>query len=525
MRWPACLIVSLVPAAWFLGCGMPTTPPPAPTDEPEGRVVATVNQVQAVPVILPPLIDGRLEEGIWRDTPGYRAFGLVDDLATRARHGTTFRIAYDAANLYVAVECDTQAGRRVQSPPRLDDDLAIRTDESCCIRLWPDEGDPSVWYEVAVNCSGAVCDLRRHACVPFEAVGWNGPTQAEVTQGLGRWTVELRIPLRRLGVAERPWRLSVHRRNVAADEHSALHATGAAGPWPPTRVRLTWPVAATPIFAAPSPVRTQSIADMEADEITCQTGNARVLRSLDHALEGRAALRVTVDEGGGWIRLTPPTSNFTGWDTLRFGVYRAGPEAVDLGVRLTDVLGRSRTGWVRLTDRASDVALPMDLLAPGLQLRNVMRLEFVLNRRAVLWIDDVRLIQDALSPHERPEPAPNPIASAVAVSVDPALSEALTPPRAVVVVVDVPLYRTQRVRRLWRCVTDARQPIVWPAGLFEDADAAAPIRLTACVAAGGRAFFARRDVRPAGGEGVVTFLPEHFAGDAPWSTLTRTAQP
>lgn len=508
------------------GCGM-TVDPSAPTDRPAVPAVAPSSEVRAVPVILPPLIDGRLEEGIWRDTPGYRGFGLVDDLSRPPRHATTVHVAYDAANLYVALACETSATSPTKAPPRLDDALAIRNDESCCIRLWPDESDPSVWYEVAVNCGGAVCDLRRHAGVPFESVAWNAPAQAEVIHERERWTAELRIPLKRLGVADRPWRISVLRRDTSADERSALHAVAGldgTARWAPTRVRLVWPSPAMPLFGPPTPPRTQTIADMEDAHPPWQTHDARVLRSLEHALEGQASLRVASGPGGGWIRLAPPTSDFTGWDILRFGVYSDEQNPVDLGVRLTDVLGRSRIGWLGLTSGTNDIAMPLDLLAPGLQLRSVMRIEFVLRSRAVLWIDDVRLVEDTLSPHERPAASRESIKNPLTVHLDPALRKNATA-SPLIVVVDVPLYRTQRVRRVWRCVAEPTQSIVLPPSLFKNADATAPLRITACLPTEHRSVFVRRDVRPAGARSAVTFSAGDFPIDLLRSPSTRTAQP
>ncbi len=161
----------------------PPLDPPSPTS------------VRATRTAVPPILDGRDDDAVWRMAPVVDAF-----LEARPTEGapprlrTEARVAYDAHALYVFVRCfDPHPDSIVSLLSRRDDQTA-----SDHVTLLIDSyHDRRTGYEFSVNPAGVKSDYAIYndgnEDVAWDAV-WDAATQID---SLG-WTVEYRIPLSQL---------------------------------------------------------------------------------------------------------------------------------------------------------------------------------------------------------------------------------------------------------------------------------------------------------------------------------------
>src|SRR5882724_12413595 len=162
---------------------MLASPPPSPTT------------VRATPAAVPPVLDGRDDDPVWRSAPPVGRF-----LEAKPREGaepkfrTEARVAYDARNLYVLVRAfDAHPDSIVGLLSRRDDQTA--SDE--IILMLDPYHDRRTGYEFVVNPAGVKVDYAIYndgdEDVAWDAV-WDAATRID---SLG-WTAEYRIPLSQL---------------------------------------------------------------------------------------------------------------------------------------------------------------------------------------------------------------------------------------------------------------------------------------------------------------------------------------
>ena len=162
---------------------MPASSPPA------------VTSIRATPAAVPPVLDGRDDDAVWRSTPAFDQFleakpseGAPPKMRTEAR------VAYDAHNLYVFVRAfDSHPDSIVRLLSRRDDQTAS---DQIILMLDPYH-DRRTGYEFVVNPAGVKADYAIYndgdEDVAWDAV-WDASTQID---SLG-WTAEYRIPLSQL---------------------------------------------------------------------------------------------------------------------------------------------------------------------------------------------------------------------------------------------------------------------------------------------------------------------------------------
>jgi len=510
--------VALVAGACLVGCAG-GRPAPSAADHDRPRTGSGHAQVDAIALILPPVIDGRLDEGIWQHTPPYSDFAALGGRRGPARRRTEFRIAYDAGNLYIALACPTDTSIGAPKVRHWQDDQeGIDEDESCCVRLWPDPDRPDVCLEVKVNPRGVVSDALRYEGWPMRSTGWDGPTQAAARILPGRWQAELRIPLVRLGIPDRPWHVNVIRHDALAEERASLAPRPAdpkttsvsARPIDSPRALLRWPVPARPFLTGPLPIRQLRLTGTREAVKRWRATSAVVAVSDKHATEGRHALEVSFQVAGGSIRFAPAEASFSGWETLRFDVFVGGDEPIVLGVRLRDVLGRTRTGWLVARPKANDVILPLDLLGAGLRLRGIKALELLSRSPVKVWVDHIRLQEDTISCHELPHRPARPTRSSLSVEIDQAVVGGPSAETPVAVDVTVPLFLTQKVRRLERRQTGSGGRMTFGPEAFAGHDARDPVRVMGFVQKDGQGYFAFRELRLSRTAESITFGVRDF---------------
>jgi len=136
-----------------------------------------------------PKIDGSLDDAAWRTA------AKIEKLS-RPRPATTARICYDDVALYVAAICEEEPGRAPQGGPRPRDGAAWKDD---CIEIWfnPLARD-ALRYQFVISVAGAVfdCQIRGGG----HDAAYNPEWSHAVRRERGRWTLEVAIPLKALGL-------------------------------------------------------------------------------------------------------------------------------------------------------------------------------------------------------------------------------------------------------------------------------------------------------------------------------------
>jgi hypothetical protein len=146
---------------------------------------------------VPPAIDGRLDDAVWRDAPSLSAFKtFIPDFSREPSEKTAAYMAYDAENLYFAFKCYDREPDKIKAAVASRD--TIRSDDFICINLdtFNDQQALSAFY---VNPLGIQTDSRW-------ASGKEDFSADFVWESAGRidedgYTVELRVPFKSIRYA------------------------------------------------------------------------------------------------------------------------------------------------------------------------------------------------------------------------------------------------------------------------------------------------------------------------------------
>ena len=170
---------------------------PAPSaGRPQGPAAdsRTERAIVAVPAEGPVVIDGVLDEDVWR-TPGYGGFTQRDPFDGRpASEPTTVWVAFDRKSLYVAARmADSEPSRIVGRLGRRDEQ--VESD-------WFDFGvdpyrDRRSGYYFGINPFGSIQDGALSNDEQTDAT-WDGVWESAARIDDGGWTVEVRIPFDQL---------------------------------------------------------------------------------------------------------------------------------------------------------------------------------------------------------------------------------------------------------------------------------------------------------------------------------------
>lgn len=154
------------------------------------------------------VIDGRLDEPIWSETKSAGPF-LNNRDGSEMPLATTAKIAYDDANVYVAVVCEESSIEKLNADfdPQNDTPYDIFGDDTVEIFIDP-MASRKHFYQFILNprglgISGDGTDYE--ARLPFEAAGEVGDTE---------WTLEVRFPVAEIGSKPRfgdVWGIDVFR--------------------------------------------------------------------------------------------------------------------------------------------------------------------------------------------------------------------------------------------------------------------------------------------------------------------------
>ena len=170
-----------------------------------------------------PVIDGDLGDAVWAKAPectGFYAYGG----GVPSLYKTSFRMAWKGDRLYCAVECfqemkGPKAGGSVRdSNVWLDDAIEVFLNR-------PDAAEAKDYAQVIVNVKGVIFDQWR------SDPKWNGDIAVATKAQPDRWTLEMSIPLKEIGMD--PAQTRALRLNVVRDIFGQGNLTQ-INPWFPT---------------------------------------------------------------------------------------------------------------------------------------------------------------------------------------------------------------------------------------------------------------------------------------------------
>jgi len=190
-----------------------------------GEDVARSRSLVCLRTASTPTMDGQLAEDVWKNAPaasGFISMGTRDVPEVKpdwpVEDRTMVRALYDDERLYFGVECAApekpkfrvlQAGR----------DVNFLSAEAVEVFISP-RPEAGVGYQLAVNPEGGQLDAQvRNASFDL---GWNGEWKSAVCGGPGKWTAELAVPFKALGV-DAPKGGTIWAVNFLRD-HSSWHA-------------------------------------------------------------------------------------------------------------------------------------------------------------------------------------------------------------------------------------------------------------------------------------------------------------
>lgn len=138
-----------------------------------------------------PVLDGKLDDPVWQQAPlvsGLLAYG-GDRLA---KVQTSFRVLYDAENLYFGIQCDEPLMDKLIPLVFTRDDHDLFRSET--VELFVDPGHShDLYYQLAMTATGSLYDGRR------EDVSWHSRTVVKASRESDHWSLEVAIPWADLG--------------------------------------------------------------------------------------------------------------------------------------------------------------------------------------------------------------------------------------------------------------------------------------------------------------------------------------
>lgn len=192
--------------------------------------VAEDERVLAYPVHLlerAPSLDGEVEgDSAWIGIPCATGFHVLGGRRL-ASEQSSFRMAFTADALYVAVACDEPDVAGIKER-YCDGDADIYRDNVVEVFVWP-AGSGKV-LQVVVNTRGARTDCLNKADGHFHDLAPTPLSRAAAVKGADSYSVEIEIPFDRLGFSPSDgsvWRGNVCRNDVSAGPDSGVYSSWA----------------------------------------------------------------------------------------------------------------------------------------------------------------------------------------------------------------------------------------------------------------------------------------------------------
>jgi len=138
----------------------------------------------------PPVIDGKLNDPLWRAVTPITHFANGDGSAAASVEKTEIYFAHDNDNLYFAARC-FESDFSLLRAETFEHDGATYYDDNVWL-FFDTNLDQETYYQAIINCNGAVFD-RKCATDGTRDASWNGAWDVSAGREEGAWTLELKI--------------------------------------------------------------------------------------------------------------------------------------------------------------------------------------------------------------------------------------------------------------------------------------------------------------------------------------------
>ena len=198
-------------AAPQLECGLKATPYQlADSETVTADTQADLAKINMVFAENPPVIDGKLDDAVWANTPKLDNFQRNELPSVKAEVNTEAYLAYDDKNLYIAFRCFEPNMDKIKAAATTRDNNNIFTDDLVEVFLstTPEAND---YYQLGVNTLGAQFDAYNRIN------SWDPSWKCAIAQKQDSWTVEIAIPFSAFerSALDAIWRINLCRTRYA----------------------------------------------------------------------------------------------------------------------------------------------------------------------------------------------------------------------------------------------------------------------------------------------------------------------
>ena len=175
--------------------------------------------IEATKFEIAPVIDGKLDDGIWEQVTPIDKF-IIAELETTVPDKTQVYIGFDDAALYVGFRCFQDKSTMIANQTRKDGSFKFEDHVAVYLDTYHDKRRT---YGFAVNPLGTQLDEKQGD------LGWDGEWLAATIIEESVWTVEVKIPYQILDlprVEKQTWGLNLVRRHQSLDRTSTWANTG-----------------------------------------------------------------------------------------------------------------------------------------------------------------------------------------------------------------------------------------------------------------------------------------------------------
>ncbi|HRU07371.1 MAG TPA: sugar-binding protein, partial [Candidatus Brocadiia bacterium] len=209
----------------------------------------------AVRAAKPIVMDGLLDDPIWKDAPPQGGFYLFGGNGQRVSD-TTFRLACDDAWLYIGVECLNKDLRALQ--PRVSGhDKQACLDDSVEVFLDPGT-EGGTYFHYMLSYAGARDERRISG--PKRELEWDMPWRAATATRENGWTAEIAIPLCAIAAYEQLSAVTINlarnkRVPVIDSQNVVIEEKAELSSWAPVSSTFHEPKRFLPIAGLPAPLK------------------------------------------------------------------------------------------------------------------------------------------------------------------------------------------------------------------------------------------------------------------------------
>jgi hypothetical protein len=283
--------------------------------------------LEALRVVVPPVLDGRLDDDVWRRAPVATDFvQRSPDPGQPSAQRTEARVAYDDDAIYVAIRAYDTAPDSIASQLARRDAVGIFSD-------WVDViidsfHDRRSAYRFSVNPHGVKRDIY-HFDDQQDDLGWDAIWDVATRIDAQGWTAEFRIPLSQIRFAsdsgEQTWGLQFGRVIARLGESSywspvlpetsgfvsiAGSLTGLHGLGSPKRLEVM-PYAVSKVTRAPAPGTAVPSPFWRAMDPAASVG-----ADVKYGLTSNLTLTGTINPDFGQVEADPAVVNLTAFETF-----------------------------------------------------------------------------------------------------------------------------------------------------------------------------------------------------------------